>query len=298
MKRLLVVALTVCLMTACGLLGGNKNDASKENAKSGNANESKASEPKIAVGDTVVAKWSGDSFYEGKVESIDGSRVRIAWNDKSTPSQVDMVDVYSLPKSGAQPDVKEGSIVLAKRSSGTYWNGAEVTSVSDGVIGVKYTNDGSTGNLAPEKVIKVSPATAADFKGQAGKSDFMSKAQAGTPVRPAGYRPQAGERVLAEWVSKSWYPARVKSVSGGKATIAWDDNSTPSDLVYEKVIPLPTAANSTTPSPGDYLIVKPVSTSGKWDYAQVVSVNGQNVETKSADGNTRSVKPGDYVVVK
>lgn len=299
MKRILTITSLAFLLSACGAPGGNNNGTNPDSANKAGSAETKPDAPAaIKAGDTVVARWSSDSFYEGKVESIDGSRARIAWSDNSSPSQVDMADVYALPKAGAKPDVKVGDVVLGKRSTGTYWNGAEITSITDGVYVVKYTNDNNTGNLPPEKIVAISAATAADFKSQAGKNDFLTKAQAGSPVRPAGYKPKVGDRVLGEWTSKSWYPAKVTAIAGGKATLAWEDNSKPTELAFDKFFAFPTAANSSPASTGDYLIVKPASGNGKWDYAQVTSATGGAVEAKMADGSTRSLKPGDYVVVK
>jgi hypothetical protein len=47
---------------------------------------------------------------------------------------------------------------------------------------------------------------------------------------------------------------------------------------------------------GDYVLVKPAG--GSWDYAQVSGVSGSDIEVKGPEGKTRSVKPGEFVIIK
>ena len=98
MKRLLTFSLLVALLTACKSVE-NKNG---EGGNSGNTSTSTsektaptAAKPP-AVRDLVVARWSANSWYEGKVESLDSQRAKIAWSDNSTPSDVDLVDILGI----------------------------------------------------------------------------------------------------------------------------------------------------------------------------------------------------------
>lgn len=298
-KNLLVIALAI-FASACGGFAVSKDagGAAKADEKAAATAPARSAESgKPVVGDTVVARWSGNSFYEGKVEEVDGRRFKIKWNDNSSTSQVDAVDVYALPKEGAKAEVKAGDYVLAKTSSGTNWAGAEVTGVSDGVVTVKTAYGANTANLPPEKVIKISPATAANFKQQAGQTDFLTRAQTGRPKAPSGYVPKKGDRVVAEWTTNGWYGGRVQKVSGDRATVVWDDNGKPSDLTLDKVVPYPTASNYAAPAAGDYLIVKPGG-SGRWGFAQVAAAGGASIEVKTAEGQTRSIRSGEYVIIK
>lgn len=298
MKRLLLVVLFTSLFAACGAKDGSSGSANG-NAPGNSANtatDKPAAKP-LAVGDTVVAPWASNSFYEGKVQSIDGTRAKIAWVDNSSPSDVDTIDAYALPKSGDPVTAKAGDYVLAKQGTGSRWDGAKVDSVSPGLVVVKFYSDGSSANLPPEKVIAVSAAVAADLKAEAAKADFLHKAQAGKPVAPSGYKPKAGDKVVSPWTSTSWYVAKVKSVAGDKATLAWEGGMTPEEVSFDKIMPYPTAENTTAPAVGDYLLLNPGNNSS-WDYAQAQSVNGTSVEAKLPDGKTRTVKPGEYLVLK
>lgn len=297
MKKLLLTILLTVSLAGCNMLSTKGEDKTGEKKEGTTTEEKKdTTTAAIAVGDTVVAKWSTSSFYEGKVESIDSVKAKVKWNDNSNPSDVDLVDVYAMPKPGTKPDVKAGDMVLAKTSTGSYWNGAEITNI-DGDVYVVKTTQGTSANVPPEKIIKVSAATMADMKKQAGSTDFLKEAQAKSPTIPVGYKPKAGDRVVAEWVSKSWYTGTVQSVAGGKATIAWEDKSKPSEVIFERVIPMPNAGNQPKPEANDYVVVKPTAGT-RWDYMQVVTVNGSSYEVKNASGQTRSIKAGEYIVLK
>lgn len=296
-KNILIVLVLAVAASACATSTGKDSSVKPENSPSSTTAAKSAENPKPVVGDTVVARWSGNSFYEGKVETLDGSRYRIKWSDNSSPSDVDSVDVYPLPKDGVAVDVKVGDYVLAKLSSGTSWTGAEVSNVETGVVTVKAAQGGSTSSLPPEKIIKISAATAANFKQQASQTDFMAHAQTLRPQAPAGFAPRKGERVVAEWSTNSWYGGRVQKIAGSKATVAWDDQSKPTELDFAKVFPYPTGSNYQTPSVDGYLIVKP-NGNGKWGYAQVTGLNGKAIEIKTADGQTRSITAGEYINLK
>jgi hypothetical protein len=291
MKRFLVLTLSIVLLTACATAG-------KKNPETATTGAEKAAVPEAkppAVGDLVVAHWAGNTWSEGKVDSINGPRAKILWSDNAAPSDVDLVDIYQLPKTGAPATVKAGDYVITKRSTGTNWEGAQVTMVSPGVITVKYVSDLEEANLPPEKVIAASPAAAADMKADAARTDFLKKAQAHAPQPPAGYKPKVGDHVLGPWTSSSWFGGKVKSINGDKALIEWEGPK-PDEVALDKVVPYPTAENSGTPAVGDYLLIKP--SSGSWDYARVSAVNGSNIEVQDAEGKTRTAKPGEFVVLK
>lgn len=292
MKRILVLGFSISLLTACSL--ANKSSTNTENAPAGRSEKAAEMKPP-AVGDLVVAHWAGNTWSEGKVDSIEGQRAKIVWSDNASPSDVDLVDIYQLPKPGAQASVKAGDYVITKRSTGTNWEGAQVTLASPGVITVKYVSDLEEANLPPEKVIAASPAAAADIKGDAARTDFLQKAQAHTPQAPPGYRPKVGEHILGAWTTHSWFGGKVKSISGDKALIEWEGPK-PDEASFDKIVPYPTAESSPTPAVGDYVLIKP--NSGSWDYTQVTAVNGSTIEVRDAEGKTRTVKPGEFVILR
>jgi hypothetical protein len=292
MKRILIVGVLILPLTACSF--GKKTGAITENAPAGRSEKAAEAKPP-AVGDLVVAHWAGSTWSEGKVNSLNGPRAKIVWSDNASPSEVDLVDLYQMPKTGASASARSGDYVLTKRSTGTNWEGAQVTMVSPGVITVKYDSDLEEANLPPEKVITVLPAAAADMKADAARTAFLKNAQSHAPQAPAGYEPKTGEHIFGGWTSTSWFGGKVKSISGDKALIEWEGPK-PDEVGLDHIVPYPTAENTPTPAVGDYLLVKP--NSGSWDYAQATSVSGSDVEVKDADGKTRTVKAGEFVILR
>ena len=286
MKRILVIIALAVFAAACSFV--------KESSKTGEKSET-AEIKKPVAGDTIVGRWAGTSFYEAKVQSITGSKATVTWSDDNKTGEVDLSEAYLMPASGSKANVKVGDFVLAKTTSSGYsWDAAEVTKVDDGVIVVKETSNGNSSNVAPDKIIKVSPVLAADFKNEANENEFLKKAQTGRPRAPQGYEVKSGHRVVGEWTTNGWYAGHVQSVSGDMVKVAWEDGSKASDLAREKVVPHPEIASYAVPVINDYVLVKPNGT-GRWSYAQVTSVSGSSVEVKMADGGKRTLKPGEWV---
>lgn len=284
MRKLWLIVGASLLFVACG--GAGTKPADGEAA-------SKEAVPK--VGDTVVYKFSKQGYVEGKVEKIEGSRYEIKYG--TSTNKVESVDVHALPKAGEKASIQAGDVVVT-RVRDAYWPGSIVKSVSPDVIEIEVIENGNSMSVPHEKVIKVSPSSAAEFKKYAGEVGFMKDAKSKRPKAPAGYRPKPGERVVAEWSAGAWWVGEVVSVSGDKAKLKWPASFPESELAFDKVMPYPKAATSTTlPKQGDFVLVRPADDKGQWHYAQVTSVSGQTAEVKLADGKTRPVKADEYLAL-
>jgi hypothetical protein len=282
MKKNLMILIASLFLTACGA------------AKMMPTGETADAKPK--VGDAIVAKWSSGTFYEGKIDKIDGGKMTVAWNDNSNPVVVDAIDVYPIPKAGSKPDAKVGDIILAKSGSGNYWNGGEVTAIEGDVYKVKFVSATTSVNVPAEKIIKISAASVADFKEKAGTTGFLAEAQKARPTIPDGYTPKKGDKVLAEWSGNSWYPGTVDNISGSNIYIAWGGNFKPSAVAEEKIIPMPTAKDTQMPTESQFVLVK-TDSALYWQYGQTVSVKGAKVEVKLPDNKTKTVKAGEFVLL-
>jgi predicted small lipoprotein YifL len=285
MKRALLLILLASGLAACGPKGSTNGPLS-----GGDANQ-KAESAKPKIGETAVYKFSPQGYVEGKVEKIEGSRYEFKYG--TSIEKVDSVDVHPLPAAGAKADVKAGDIVVAF-SHDTYWAGSTVKSVTDDVVEVENLDDGKVSSVAHEKVVKVSPAAAAEFKRYGEKKAFIKTASSKRLVVPAGYKPKAGEKVVAQWGSESWYPGVVKSVTGDDALIDWP-SFPDSTISIDRVAPFPKAEGAIMPKANDFILVRPDNESFNWDFAQVTSVSGQEMEVKLADGKTKTVKAGNFV---
>lgn len=255
-----------------------------------------ASGSKPQIGDTVVAKWSAGSYYEGRIEKIDGAKMTIGWNDKSQSTVIDESDIYTIPAAGTVPDVKQGDMVLAKTTSGNYWNGAEVTGVDGSVYKVRVVTGSTIANVGGEKIIKVPATAAADFKQTAGTTDFIAEAKKGKIAIPTDYKPKKGDAVLAEWTSGSWWEGTIDNISGSNIYIAWPGNFKPSAVNIGKILPMPTAASKAMPAEKQFLLIKPDSGTA-WVYGQATAINGARVEVKLANDKSKTVTLGEFVIL-
>lgn len=290
MKKLFLVIGVTFLLSACG---GTKSDPNS-NSSANDAKPAASSAEKVKVGDTVAFVSGHDGLAEGKIDSMDGARYKIKYGDSMETK--DESDIYPLPKSGVKPQVKAGDMVAAKMESGAYWAGSEVLSVSDDVIEVKGLYYGRTASLAPDKIIVVRAPQVADFKKLKSEKDFSAKAKAMRPQNPAGWKPKVGDRVVAEWSAGSWWVGEVTGLAGSMAKLKWPSSFPASELSFDKLAPLP-KAGATMPAVDSFVLVKPDSDSGQWQYAQVTAVNGQSADIKFADGKTRSIKAGEYIAL-
>jgi hypothetical protein len=281
MKKLLLIACASLIFTACGMVGGGTNAGSN----SGTVDTSK-----LKVGDTVVFKASATAYNEGKIEKIDGSKFEIrAGNNIAQPNAS---DVYPLPKAGSKTEVKTGDIVVAF-SNDTYWTGGEVKNVSADVAEIEKASGGKL-NVGLDKILKVSPAAVATIKQEIDSKAFKDLGETKSPVVPAGWKPKKGEKIAAQWSLGSWHVAVIKNVNANNVDIDWQNGWSDGTAPLDKIAPYPTAANQ-IPKVNDYVIVKPTSDGGEWEFALVTAINGQEAEVKMADGKTKKVKNTEFI---
>jgi hypothetical protein len=299
MKKLIIAIISLSLLASCSILRAGRTESStpeKNKEKTAEQKTKPAVEiKKPSVGDTVVARWGGTSWAEGKVESIGKDEAKIVWAEDASKSDVEMKDVFLKPAAAeAQINVQVGDYTVAK-GNGNWWQEAEIREVNGSVIKAKFIYSKEVVNLSPEKVLTISPTAAEDIKDAAEQQNFLTKAQEHFPVAAAGYKPKVGDRVLAAWTNTSWNPGKVKSVSDDKVLIAWEAGMTPDEVAVDKAIPFPTAETAQTPVVNDFVLLKP--NGGSWVYGQVTSVSGTTIEAKSVE-STREYKPGEFVVLK
>ena len=293
MKTWLIAIVSISLFASCSML--KKNADEKVKAESNKQQITAVEQQKPAAGDTVVARWGSNGWMEGRVENLIGTRAKIIWADDSDPNDVDLSEIFVMPKFGAATPVKSGEFAIAKGRSDYWWEEVEVKETGNGLVKIQYISDGDTANLPPDKVIAVTPAVAADIKDNAEKEEFLTTAHSQRPVAPKDYKPKVGDHVLAEWTAHSWNGGKIKSIAGDKAMIVWDEDMKTDAVELESIIPFPTADNSTLPAVGDYVLLKPDG--GSWNYGQVTGVSGPAIEAKDLN-TTRTYRAGEFVILK
>lgn len=261
----------------------------------GCANNGKKSEP--AVGDTVIARWSGPtSMYEGKVEKID-AEITVKWSDGSKASEVDKKFVFAKPVKGDKIKLENGEWVFARWGSGTKWYGSKVLGLGD-MIEVKYVSDASTGKVAHHDILKAPEGTHQALKKALISSQLLRDAKAaGEPFKPQNWKPNPGDEVIAIWSASTWYQGTVQSVKENKATVKWKDNSQPSEVTRIVPVPKDQAAKAVV---DDFVLIAPKEATGFaiWQYAKVTGVDGDKIHVLVQDGNKRTMNANQYLVIK
>ena len=285
MKNLVLVVLAAALFSACGAISEKVSGGS-------NSGGTSSSSGKPQAGDTVLFKSGPVNYAEGKVEKVEGGKYEI--RSKDNIAKPDASDVYTLPKAGAKADVKTGDYVVAFNSE-IYWEGGEVKNVTDDLIEVEKASGGKL-TIAPDKVVKVSPAAMAVIKQAVEAKAFEDLGKTKKPVLPANWKPKPGEMVAAQWSFGSWHPAELKHVNANDVDIEWKNGWKNGNIAKDKIAPYPTAANP-MPKTNDYVIVRPTSETSEWKFAVVTSVSGQEAEVKFADGKTQKVKNTDFIAL-
>lgn len=281
MNKVWLIILTSVFSMACGASGGITPTGTTT-----------FTEAKPKAGETAIFKVSREGFGEGTIEGVTGAQYVIRYGDSTVAKEES--DVYALPKGGAAGSVKAGDMVAAKiESGGKYWAGAEVVSANGDVIEVRDLYRGTTANLAPDKIVAVRPAAAADLQKLKAEYDFKRRANSARPRADAAWKPKPGERVVAEWSPNSWWNGTVGSIKGDKAVIKWGGSFKDSELGVDRLVPYP-KLDGAMPAADSYVLVKPDSDSGQWFYAQVTGGAG---EVKFPDGKTRTVKPGEFIAL-
>lgn len=278
-QKLLILAVSLFL-TACGAVGGKVSG------------DSESSGGKPQAGETVLFKSGPINYAEGKVEKVEGGKYEI--RSKDSIAKPDASDVYALPKAGAKTDVKPGDMVVAFNYE-IYWEGSEVKNVTGDVIEVEKASGGKL-TVAPDKIVKVSPAAVAVIKQAVEAKAFEDLGKTKKPVLPANWKPKDGEKVAAQWSFGSWHVAVIKHVNANNIDIDWQNGWSDATIGKEKIAPYPTAANS-MPAVNDYVIVKPQTDTQEWKFAVVTAVNGQEIEAKLSDGKIQKVKNTDFIAM-
>lgn len=302
MNKFIIAIISIALvsaMTSCSILRSKMDTVKAEKLTEEKTKREKPAIKKPVTGDTVVARWGPGLWAEGRVDGFNAtnSEAKIAWADGSSPSNVDVGDLFPMPKSDDELTVQPGDYTLVKSATDGWWAGAEIRDVGPSVIKAKIVNGGEIVNLSREKVLTVTDTVAADIKDAADKQDFLDRAHEHTPARPEGYMPKVGDHILGAWTTNAWYGGKVKAINGNKAMIVWENGMSPDEAFLERIAPFPTASQpGPLPAVGDFVLVKPTNGNPKaaWLYAQVTAVNGSGIEAKDID-ETRDYKAGDYI---
>jgi hypothetical protein len=250
-------------------------------------------------GDSVVVEQTAAVFFEGRVLSVDGQRLRVqSAGDKSSVA-VAASDVYRLPAPGANGGKLErplpGEFAIC-RDVPQSWRPCRIESVGEtsvraaGPAGERFEvpNDG---------VLEPSPVTALNLRRHFERTRERlafdeARARAGEPRPPAEFRPSLKERVLARGEG-GWYSAYVREFEDDTVLVTWQSDRGVSAVPKDSVVPEPPYASEIRR--GDFVLMRPLTPALPWPAALVRAVANGELRTVDADGRQHTVSIREVV---
>ncbi len=189
--------------------------------------------PTLKAGDKVLAVWSGARMYAGVVEEVKTVSAVVKWDDGSSPSEVNFGKIVLVPAGMVLPtEVKiETAPVNANLNTAT---APTTTTMSDIVAGSRVASKWSDGNYWAATVKKVNGATY-DLLYDDGTN--QSNTLENLLLLSDKITLKKGDKVMAVWSSSGkFYDGTVQEVKTGSAMVKWDDGSTPTEVVFGKIL--------------------------------------------------------------
>ncbi len=252
--------------------------------------------PAILRGDLVLVESTAAHFFEGRVLSSDGGRLRVQNADGSDSASVALSDIYRLPPPLYEPRV--GAFAVCSQGEG--WLPCRIeraapaapTFTAVDATGTSFELDGSHA-LAP------SPLTELNLKRYFAKHEaereFKRNAvNAGNPKQEPGWHPNKHERVLAK-VGADWFTAYVQELEQDGVTVTLAGSRTPTTLPLSSLAAEPPSSFAVDLHRGDFVLLRPESPSDPWLPRLVRSTNGTELKIVDAAGTVKTTSPREVV---
>lgn len=243
----------------------------------------RAETPRFERGDRVLVEPLGGEFFEGRVVAVSGDGLRVERTRNAEAFRVLPADVYRLPSVPAKPEPGR----LAICDTGASWVGCRIERARGSEVAVVTLDDRSL-SLAPRAVLAPTSVTELNlrqrFERRAARARFSEEAlRAGEPAAPAGFRPQAQARVVAQRQGDWWTAVVLDSdVDEAEATVRFVTDGHEQVLDFEKIVPDPTHA--APPARGAYVLIRPPSAAEPWKRVRVSNTVDDDVRVVDRDG--------------
>ena len=281
------------LRTTCGVcvlltLSCNRSKAGRaESARAENA---------PARGERVVVEQTAAVFFEGRVLSVDGERLRVQTTNAGETLQVSTSDAYALTRAGREPRSSGFAICGTLPAE---WQACQVVRREGATMHVLDAK-GQALAVPRDRVLSPTPVTELNLRrhfqrlGER-KSFVQALERAGRPAAPHGWKPNLHERVLGRHEG-AWFSAIVSDVEDETAEVRWQADDRVSELGFEQLIPEP--PYSAPLKRGDFVLARPAQVSQAWAPVKVVAVTGSELETVNVNGERRRVGTREVVPLR
>ncbi|HWA75030.1 MAG TPA: hypothetical protein VG937_21975 [Polyangiaceae bacterium] len=243
-------------------------------------------------GDSVVVEPRAAEFFEGRVLSVNGERLRVEPLGGGEPLSVSRADVY--PLSGAPSALSPGQFAICRNSATP--SGCRVEQVSNDRVHVTLLSQSKL-SLAPSSVLSPSASTELNlrqaFARNTARLEFeRDAARAALPVSPPGFLPALHARVLVHRAG-GWYSGVVHELREKVAYVAFAPDSVREQVPRSELLPEPPYA--TQPTRGDFVLVRPDSPAEPWRTLRVLGTSERDFRVGAPGNDERVVSIRDLV---
>ena len=251
-------------------------------------------QPTVQRGDLVVVEATAAHFFEGRVLAVEGRRLRVQTADGTDSVSVALSDAYRLPPPLYQPKI--GGFAVCSR------NDAWLPCRIDGVAPPSLTASDATGTsfvLDSSHVLAPSPLTELNLKRYFARQEAdlefkRNVASAGEPKLQPGWHPSKHERVLAK-VGAEWFTAYVQELEKDGVAVTLAGSRTATTLPQASLAAEPPSSFANDLHRGDFVLVRPESSSEPWQARLVRSLNGTELKIVDAAGAVKTTSPREVV---
>ncbi len=280
--RHLVPALVCGLLSACGKRDAADNPAPAE---------------VYVRGDRVVAEQSAAQFFEGRVLSAQGDRLRLQAIGGNDSLNVVASDVYRLPP--ATHELTANMLAICGR--GEVWLPCRLAKISGSALQARSVS-GEVFDLTRDHVLAPSALTELNLKRYFARSEaeqaFAHAAErAGDPRPEPGWRPALRERLLVK-VGADWFTGYVREIDGDTAQVTLSSPQRSATVPLSALSAEPPSSFVSELRRGDFVLFRPETPSQPWARMQVRALNDAELKLGDASGTLKSATVREVVPLR
>jgi hypothetical protein len=250
-------------------------------------------------GDRVVVEQAAAEFFEGRVLAVAANHLRIQAAGGNDSLSVAASDVYRLPPA---PDAR-GLLprALAICNFDDAWLPCRVQKVNDTTLSVTSAT-GEAFDLNLERVLTPTLLTELNLRSYFVRNEAVlafsrSARRAGDPRPEPGWHPSLRERVLVK-LGSDWFTGYVHDLGDDRAGMMLDAGQRSVTVPLSALAAEPPSSVPSELRHGDFVLVRPETSSEPWARWEVHAVNGPEIELIDATGRLKAATVRDLLLLR
>jgi len=248
-------------------------------------------------GDRVVAEQSAAQFFEGRVLSVQGERLRLQAIGGNDSLNVVASDVYRLP---APPrELTANALAICGRADA--WLPCRLSRVTDREPRA-LTATGETFSVTRDRVLVPTALTELNLKRyfariEAEQAFAHAAERAGDPRPEPNWRPALRERLLVK-VGADWFTGYVREIDSDTATVALSSPQRSATVPLAALSAEPPSSFVSELRRGDFVLYRPETPSQPWARLQVRAVNDPELKLGDASGTVKTATVREVIPLR